>query len=353
MVGGARYRQDPYILSCTQRGFYSTLPEIVAPPPVKAVTAPTEVEFSDLESFATPIASSASTTLSPVSLLVSLMDTIHSIPLTDMGSFNGTPWWLVICSTTVLLRSICTLPLAIQNKRRSDRLEKIQPLLKGWESTLGIQLKRLGRDKKDPERDKVYKKLYNKKVADMYRLHRCNPLYTFILPWVQIPLFISMSFALRWLAAFPTLWLGTPDAIAPGMDTEGVLWFDDLTVADPTLITPIMVGAIHLINIELNSLRGTTKQKQQTPGRVAFRLFMRSFALIMIPITAYVPMAIALYWLTSAVFSMVQNISFLLVKEYWTPIDAPAHTNISFQEELTPKPLPLLSDPLLKSDART
>ncbi len=33
--------------------------------------------------------------------------------------------------------------------------------------------------------------------------------------------------------------------------TEGALWFPDLTLADPTLALPLLLGAANLLNIEV------------------------------------------------------------------------------------------------------
>ena len=209
----------------------------------------------------------------PVTGLSSLLTCIHSY---------GLPWWLAITVATVGLRTVCTLPLAIQNKRRSHRLNKLQPILKAWELTLGFRARQ--------GNDAVYKQMYRRKALELYRLHRCNPLYTFVLPWVQIPLFISMSFAIRRLAAFPMPMFDTRE-MAVGMDSEGTLWFDSLAVADPTLITPVLIAALHLLNLELSSSRGgvpiNLTQRSTDKG---FKLFLQSLSILSIPIACHVPM---------------------------------------------------------------
>ncbi|KAI8925676.1 60Kd inner membrane protein-domain-containing protein [Entophlyctis helioformis] len=271
---------------------------------------------ADLEPLLTPIEALANTSsASPVSALVHLMDTIHTPPdwLIDAVGFVGMPWWLTIVSTTVALRTICTLPLAVQNKMRSHRLKQIQPLLEAWERTIGSQLQRQART---PSGKLTW---IAERAAELYRIHRCHPFYTFILPWVQVPLFISMSFALRWLVAYPVPWLGTPGLAAHGLTDEGILWFDNLTLADPTLITPIMVGALHLINMELNS----SLRPSVTTGQRAFRLFLQSLVLFMVPVAASIPMAITLYWLASAMFSVIQNAAFWTVERHPAVVSVP------------------------------
>ncbi|KAL2916162.1 hypothetical protein HK105_204253 [Polyrhizophydium stewartii] len=242
------------------------------------------------------------------------MEAIHSTPIVITDTFEGTPWYLTIILTTVFLRSVATLPLAIQNRRRHRRLQAIAPLLSAWENTMGMRMRMNAQTGADLMSDTTLKKQFKEKASELYRIHRCHPFYTFLLPWVQVPLFITTSFAIRWLVAFPVPWLGTPPQIAPGMNVEGALWFDDLTVADPTLITPILVGCLHLVNIEINAALRPRVDKRPTKGQLAFRFFMRSVAVFMIPVAAHVPMAITLYWLTSAGYSLVQNTAFLVAE---------------------------------------
>ncbi|KAK5666230.1 hypothetical protein QVD99_006996 [Batrachochytrium dendrobatidis] len=209
--GSCRLYKKRFYSSDTKMASTIQLPDTHMADAEQQFSSTTSIESSDLS-------------LSPVSLLVNLMDTIHATPLIAFELYSGTPWWLVIVGTTIFLRTMCTLPLAIQNKQRTDRLRKLQPVLMAWESTLGLQLKH-GHRTGNLQQDKNYKKMLNSTL-------RSNP------------------------------------------------------------------------------------NTQRTSGQIAFRMFMRSFAILMIPISAYVPMAITLYWLASAVYSMLQNISFLVIEKH-------------------------------------
>lgn len=74
---------------------------------------------------------------------------------------------------------------------------------------------------------------------------------------MQIPLFISMTIAIRNVLGSKFLWIDG-SAPRPGIESEGLLWFEDLSAVDPSLITPILCGAFHLMNGELSEyLRST------------------------------------------------------------------------------------------------
>jgi inner membrane protein COX18 len=90
-----------------------------------------------------------------------------------------------------------------------------------------------------------------KKASELYKVHKCQPLYTFVLPWVQLPIFVTVSFALRNMAGFPIPFFDNVALPVSGFSDGGVMWFLDLTAPDPTLILPLAVGAFHLLNIEV------------------------------------------------------------------------------------------------------
>jgi inner membrane protein COX18 len=93
---------------------------------------------------------------------------------------------------------------------------------------------------------------YRAKVKELYSANRCNPRVSFLLPWFQIPLFITMSLTIRGMAGYPLPFLGDSSLPAePGFAQGGTLWFIDLAASDPTWIMPIAVGATNLLNVEV------------------------------------------------------------------------------------------------------
>ena len=87
-------------------------------------------------------------------------------------------------------------------------------------------------------------------ARDLYSKEGCSPYRVAILPWVQLPLWITLSFALRNMAGvFP----GAPsnDVVKTALASEGCLWFSDLTVPDPYYILPILLVGTNLCNIEV------------------------------------------------------------------------------------------------------
>jgi len=59
--------------------------------------------------------------------------------------------------------------------------------------------------------------------------------------WFQIPIFISVYKGISEMAALPVV----------SMKSGGLLWFSDLTIADPYFALPLMTAATLFITIEV------------------------------------------------------------------------------------------------------
>ncbi|KAI9239141.1 MAG: 60Kd inner membrane protein-domain-containing protein [Podila humilis] len=230
-----------------------------------------------------------------------VLESIHSA---------GLPWWATIFCATFLLRTAITAPVAIYQQRAVGRMMELTPVLKAWLETLktsvGVDHKLKGRDYATFNSE--IQNAYRAKVKELYSANRCNPRVSFLLPWVQIPLFITMSLTIRGMAGYPLPFLGESSLpMEPGFAEGGTLWFTDLAASDPTWIMPIAIGATNLLNVELN---GMMMSKTPTRNQVIFRNIFRALAISMIPIAHEAPMAICLYWMSSGSYSVLQNIAF-------------------------------------------
>ncbi|RUS22498.1 60Kd inner membrane protein-domain-containing protein [Endogone sp. FLAS-F59071] len=177
---------------------------------------------------------------------------------------NGLPWWAAIVVATVCLRSAFTFPIALYQQRNIARRIALAPMVESWAETLKYsvakesKMRRISYDEYNVELQKQVRKwsnrlgysLYRAKIKQLYRENNCSPLRAFLLPWVQIPLFISMSLTIRGMAAYPLPWLSNPNLPVHGFTDGGLAWFVDLTQADSTWILPVAIGLTNLLNIE-------------------------------------------------------------------------------------------------------
>lgn len=130
----------------------------------------------------------------------------------------------------------------------------------------------------------TYLKTMRKLVSELYVRDNCHPFKATVLVWIQLPMWIFMSVALRNLSTGKTqseAGLSVQEQLATG----GVLWFSDLTAVDSTWILPVSVGVINLLIVEIFALQKIGTSRFQT----YVTYFVRAVSVLMIPIAATVP----------------------------------------------------------------
>lgn len=108
-------------------------------------------------------------------------------------------------------------------------------------------------------------KLFHEEGVSTFKLY--------LMPWVQIPLWVILSYALRNMTGFfsdltPPFLPGSPASMAG----EGVLWFPDLTVVDPYMILPIILAVTNLLNIEVRLVNPPLKWQKRVGRLLNFDL---------------------------------------------------------------------------------
>jgi inner membrane protein COX18 len=154
-----------------------------------------------------------------------------------------------------------------------------------------------------------------------------NPYTSWMLPWTQIPIFIINSSTIRGMCGLPAFSLSIPELFESEFANGGALWFTNLLQTDPTMILPLCIGACHIANLSL-SLEAPKQPQASKDSKIDYTLepppkpsktqqiVKKTFTTIggvmsiaFIPIAAISPSGLALYWLTSALFSLIQNIA--------------------------------------------
>ncbi|OZJ03257.1 hypothetical protein BZG36_03514 [Bifiguratus adelaidae] len=234
----------------------------------------------------------------------SLLHTLHET--------THLPWWATLVASTVLLRSTLTLPIAIRQQRMLGRWVTLRPVVQSWGETLKQTMAKSSRSQgaSYESYNTQLQKEYRQRVKQLYEDHQCSPVKVFLLPWVQIPLFVCMSLTIRGMAAWPLPWLSNPNLPVEGFTSGGWDGFMDLTAVYGMGVLPIAIGLTNLANVELNALFA----KNPTTRQQVLRNIYRMISMAMIPISAGVPMALNVYWLSSSSFSVAQN---LALKNPW------------------------------------
>lgn len=248
--------------------------------------------------------------------------------------YTGLPWFGTIFITTIALRSMITLPLAVYTNKIRARLELISIELQSLNDELKGEVARAKQMYKldDRQASLLYRRSLKKQWDKLVVRENCHPMKTMVVLWGQIPLWICQSVAIRNMLNM----LPNPSSLDAQMtlmqlSVGGCGWFPDLTIADSTWILPITFGILNLMNVEFHSLE--RKGPKSRFGNAMTNIF-RVFSIGMIPVAASMPTCLVLYWTSSSAFSLMQNVILVsprIKRLFKVPTNTPSHSDNPYQ----------------------
>lgn len=232
---------------------------------------------------------------SPSQIIMSIIDYGHT--------FFGVPYWESIIGITVVMRCLLV-PLGISTAINTARMGAMRPELEKLQNAM----------KSDPRADDMaVKTRYQQEMKAVFLKHKAKPLQAVALPLVQLPLFMSFFFALKEMGIY------VPDVVS-----GGAYWFENLSVADPTMILPLVNAFTFWVMVEIGA------DGMKTENHETFKWVMRFLAVGITPLTMDLPAGLFVYWVTNNVFSIAQAgvLKSPSVKDYFgipkPPTNAPA-----------------------------
>ncbi|ESN96932.1 hypothetical protein HELRODRAFT_114451 [Helobdella robusta] len=249
------------------------LSEYVPSPP--AVPEPiTNLAVSQLNSLGEP-------TLSSLGLASWYPNGLVQYGLESLHVGLGVPWWSAIVIGTFFLRLV-TFPLVVLGQRNAANMHNYMPIMQKLQNKFS-KAKSVGNSL---ETAKAGAQLYN-----FMKENNVNPLKNMLVPFIQLPIFVSVFVGIRQMANLPV----------ESMGSGGIAWFTDLTSPDPFFILPIMTTLTFYATVEL----GVDGVRASTMTRT-MKVFMRVLPFLIMPFTVNFPAGLLLYWLTSNIFSLIQ-----------------------------------------------
>lgn len=223
--------------------------------------------------------------------------------LVSTQQITGLPWWASIICTTLALRTAITLPLGIYQMIIIAKIKALQKEIAEFARQLRFEISVKAKEKGWSEKTCrfQFKKNLKRIVSELYVRDNCHPFKASLLVWVQLPMWVCLSLALRNLSLGMGHFPFASDAL---LATGGTLWFPDLTLPDSTWIMPVSLGLINLLITEIFALRQLEPSKFQK----YVTNFIRGISLVMIPIAATVPSSMSLYWLSSSCVGLAHNL---------------------------------------------
>jgi YidC/Oxa1 family membrane protein insertase len=187
----------------------------------------------------------------------------------------GVTWWLSIVMLTVIVRSLL-FPLTVKQVKSMRAMQDLKP-----------QMDRVRAQFKDnPQRQR-------EEMAKLYQDQGVNPLGGCLPILVQMPIFIGIFYVIRKFG-------GTPGRTPPEYESftqGGILWFQDLSQADPYYLLPIISAVTMLAATEITAKNLDPQQRwlmRLLP--VGFTVFLLNF-----------PAGLFVYWITSNLVTLGQN----------------------------------------------
>lgn len=327
---------------------------------------------TDASTSASPGSSTLDTLSSQVDLSTSLfapvLPYIEQLP-TWIGLTPGAPhaYAVSLVVATIALRTAVTLPVTLWQRARTRRMaEVVGPQWEELKRDLPVDVGRRCRvqRKSHAEYKSELEKEMRSQLKALLKRNRCTPWPTIAIPLaVNVPLFVCVSLAIRTalltpgsLIAIETIpwWSAPPDLMAKfeasakilqarGIEGEALqkltmMQGPTLSEVDKTMATPIGLGLLTLINVELGQwLRkpllegpGTSEQpreevdqlerrrrkaREQRRGVNALRSVvigntLRAASIAFIVVASQAPAGLAIYWLSSASYTLIQNAVF-------------------------------------------
>ena len=185
------------------------------------------------------------------------------------------PWWLSIAMLTIVVRGLL-FPLTVKQVKSMRAVQDLKPDMDRVRAQY----------QNNPQKQR-------EEMAKLYQDKGVNPLGGCLPILVQMPIFIGIFYVIRLFGGTP----GRTEPQYPSFVDGGILWFQDLSQADPTYLLPIISAVTMLAATEI-TLKNVDPQQRWLMRLlpVGFTVFLLSF-----------PAGLFVYWITSNLFTLVQN----------------------------------------------
>jgi len=197
--------------------------------------------------------------------------------------YSGMEYGYSIVGVTVLMR-LAIFPLMVSAQKTTSRMAHLQPEL----TQIKARYEAIG----TPSRQDQLQ--FSKQMKSLFAKYQVKPLRAFSAPLVQLPLFMGMFLGLKKM----------PKLFPEDLSTGGMLWFPDLSVADPLYVLPLLASGTFLILTEV----GKDQMMAQNPAQGQFMVnVFRFLSITLIPVAINFESAMLLYWTANNVLTVGQT----------------------------------------------
>lgn len=220
-------------------------------------------------------------------------DPLHNLLVFLAAVIPGHNIALAVIILTIVVRAILS-PLQHRVSRTQRRMRELEP-----------DLQRIKDEYKDDKTKQA------EKLMALYRAHGINPFAGFVLLLIQIPLLLALFWVFQAGFQFNAAHLYSFITPPPYIDTSFLGLFD---VGEASYVLALLTGISQFFQVRLAMPPAPPRSADETPSFTteltrSMQLQAKYVLPVMIVIFAsHLPAAIALYWLTSSLFSIVHEL---------------------------------------------
>lgn len=213
---------------------------------------------------------------------------MHLLPFADAG--------VIIVIFTIIIKFIL-FPLSIKASRAQ------------------LQMKSIEKDLADiKEKYKDNKEEQSKQTIEYYREKGINPFASFFILLVQLPIIIGL-YRVFLKSGLPVIDTALLYSFVPAVASVNMMFFGLIDIAQKSLVLAILAGLTTYIQLDQASKTQAAaapsqsgKSMQADIAQTMTKQMKYFFPIIVIFISYSISAAVALYWITSNVFAIVQEI---------------------------------------------
>ncbi|KAF2793558.1 hypothetical protein K505DRAFT_325374 [Melanomma pulvis-pyrius CBS 109.77] len=240
------------------------------------------------------------------------------------------PWYAALPVSAFLLRGALTLAVGRRVRASTARYIGLAPLRQALTFQIRDKMMREGQFKNPKEAKLTISRNVRRRIADLDRRWNCTLRGQLGWTLLQLPIFLTMADLIRHMcntregllgmtlnaiglgenrgAELHGVNLGPPNMwFDPTLASEGMLWFPNLIVPDPTGVLPFVVSALMFTNVYMSNNSPDAAGKMSR-GAKAVRRLLLGVTLVIGPLCQEVPAAMLLYWASSTSSVLLWNL---------------------------------------------
>lgn len=263
---------------------------------------------------------------SPRLFLDECVNATHTV-ITGIHSSTGLPWAATLPLVAVLVRLAITGPITAYGYTISNRRRELFPLLDAWRATITRNVMRTHRKEGPVACERIIARQVREKGAGV-RSRMGVQFWKSSLTWIQLPTFLLVLETIRTMCntthGLLGMFVSAPEKdvtsegdtlqpyvspyFEPTLATEGALWFPDLLVPDPMLILPFTLSASLFGSILFYERRTRAAGVPLSVWQIRLQRTIKILALAIGPATIGMPSGILVYWISSSLSVLAQNV---------------------------------------------